>query len=135
MDEMTDTKEETEINFGYVYINFCTWIYNMRVTYPHLEIVLAFVDISLCFRFPQIFADLVGAFGFAIGTLYFTANAMVFGSIASASSCEPFHVAIGAITTALFFRKELVVKHQELLDMIQWDEPPPASITFVLARA
>ena len=52
MDEMTDTKEETEINFGYVYINFCTWIYNMRVTYLNLEIVLAFVDISLCFRFP-----------------------------------------------------------------------------------
>ena len=105
------------------------------MTYTHLEIVLAFVDISSCFQLPRIFADLVGAFGFAIETVYFAANAMVFSSIASASSWDPFRVAIGAIATALFFRKELVVKHWELLNMIQWDESPPASITFVPARA
>jgi len=123
MNEMTSTTNEAEITFGYVYMDFCIWLWNLRITYPDEDILLAFIDISSCFRFPRIFADLVGAFGFIIGPLYYAANAMVFGSVASASSWEPFRIAIAALATAYFFRPELIKKHKHYLDMVKWDAP------------
>ena len=54
--------------------------------------------------------------------MYFAANAMVYGSVFLASSWEPFRVAIAAISTFFYFRRSLVQKNKELLDMISWDE-------------
>jgi hypothetical protein len=135
MNEATPIEHETPVMFGIVYMTFITWIWNMRISYPDEDILLAFMDISSCFRFPRIFADLAGAFGFVIGDLFFAANAMVFGSIASASSWEPFRVAIAALGTAYFMRAELVELHQELLDMIGWAPSAGAEVVFTQARA
>ena len=135
MNETTNTANEAEITFGYVYMSFCIWLWNLRITYPNEDILLAFIDISSCFRFPRIFADLVGAFGFIIGPLYYAANAMVFGSVASASSWKPFRIAIAAIATAYFFSPGLIKKHKYYLDMVKWDVPPDDSIVFVQAPA
>ena len=82
MNEMTSTDNKAEITFGYVYMAFCIWLWNLRITYPDEYILLAFIDISSCFRFPHIFTDLVGAFGFIIGPPYYAANSMMFGSVA-----------------------------------------------------
>ena len=127
-------QNEAPITFGYAYMGYITWIWRLRMTYPHLEILLAFVDISACFRFPRIFADLCGAFGFMMGPWFFAANAMVFGSVASASSWEPFRRAIVALATAYFFRKGLVEKHQALLDLATWDPAPDEDVVFVQAQ-
>ena len=113
--EMTGTNDEEDILFGLVFMTFCIWIYNLRISYPSELIYLAFLDISACFRFPRVAPDLVGAFGFIVGPLYFLANAMVFGSIASASSWEPFRVAIAAIAVTLFPCAYLVERHHDLL--------------------
>ena len=101
MNEIIDTAKEAEITFGYVYMAFCIWLWNLRIAYPDEDILLAFIDISSCFRCRRIFADLVGAFGFIIGPLYYAANAIVFGSVASASSWEPFRNTIAAIATSV----------------------------------
>lgn len=136
MNEMTDMHDEMPITFGYVYMNFCTWLWNMRITYPNEDILLAFLDITAAFRFPRVFADLVGAFGFMIGPLYFAANAMVFGSVASASSWEPFRVAIAALATALFWRAtDFAAAHQWLMDKVTWEpEPEDGTVQFKQAR-
>jgi len=65
-------------------------MFNTRISFPLIEIVLAFINISACFRFPRFFADLIEAFGFMIGPWFFAANVVVFGSVSSASSLEPF---------------------------------------------
>ena len=122
MNEATPIDRETPVMFGLVFLHFCTWIWNMRISYPDQDIYLAFIDISSCFRFPRVFPDLIGAFGFMIGSLYFASNAMVFGSIVSASSWEPFRVAIAAIATSYYVNKKLVQKHKHLLDMITWEK-------------
>ena len=70
---------------------------------------------------PTRFPDVIGTFGFLIESLYFASNAMVFGSTVSASSWEPFQVAIAAIATSYYFNKKLVQKYQHLLDMIKWE--------------
>ena len=90
MNEVIPTSYEALINFGYVYMAFCIWLYNLRITFPDEDILLAFIDISSCFRWPRIHPDLAVAFGFIIGPLFYAANGMVFGSVASATSWEPF---------------------------------------------
>ena len=51
---------------------------------------------------------------------------MVFGSIASASSWEPFHQAIEALSAVYTNRPDLVRKHKKYLDMINWDTIDPS---------
>ena len=91
MNMATPMDLEMEITFGTAFTDLCIWIWNLRISYPDEDIFLAFLDISSCFRFPRIFPDLVGAFGFIVGPIFYAANAGVFGSVASASSWEPSH--------------------------------------------
>jgi len=90
MNEKTKTNNEGATTFGYIYMAFCIWILNTRISFLHIEIVLAFIHISACFQFPRFFVDLIEAFGFIVGPWYFAANAIVFGNVASTNSWEPF---------------------------------------------
>ena len=94
MNEVTPTDNKADITFGYVYLAFQIWIWNLRITFPNEEILLAFIDISSCFCWPRIFPCLVGAFGFMIGPLFYAANYMVSGSVSLATLWEPFQRAI-----------------------------------------
>lgn len=134
MNEMTSIQREAPITFGGIYLLLITWIWNLRITFPDEDILLAFIDISACFRFPRVFPDLVGAFGYVIGPWFFAANAMVFGSIASASSWEPFRRAIAVLAMAYFTRRALVDKHRQLLEMVQWSRPANAAVNYVQAE-
>ena len=84
MNMVTPMELEMDITFGTAFTDLCIWIWNLRISYPDEDIFLVFLDISSCFRFPRIFPDLVGAFGFIVGPIFYAANAGVFGSV------EPF---------------------------------------------
>ena len=78
----------------------------------------------------------MGAFGFISGGYLFLAIAMVFGSIASASSWEPFRHAIEALLAVYTNHPYLVQKHQKYLDMINWvDIDPSVELSRAVARA
>jgi len=66
-----------------------------------------------------------GAFGFIAGGYFLLAIAMVFGSIASSSSWEPFCRAIEALPAVYANRPDLVAKHKKYLDMIHWADTNP----------
>ncbi len=136
MNMATPVELEMEITFGTAFTDLCIWIWNLRISYPDEDIFLAFLDISSCFRFPRIFPDLVGAFGFIVGPIFYAANVGVFGSVALASSWEPFQVAIAALAAAYFFFPDLVAKHDWLLQKLRWwsdASSPPGSTTIVHA--
>jgi hypothetical protein len=103
-----------------------TDIYNTRISYQTLTILLAMADVKACFCFHRIHANLTGAFGFLTGGYYNLATAMVFGSTASASSWEPFRRAIQALTVVYDHRCDLIEKHKKILDMILWAPLDPA---------
>ncbi len=89
--EITPTKFEAIIDFGKTKMSLLITIYNWRVGYPLKRIYLALADMTACFRFPRIHADVTGRpFVFLAEDLYFLATRMVFGSNTSASSWEPF---------------------------------------------
>ena len=135
MNQVTPTVNEAEVTFGYVHLYFCIWIWNLRITYPDSEIWLAFIDISSCFRWPRIFPCLAAAFGFIIGPLFYAANAMVFGSVVSSSSWEPFRRAISALAESFHGQTDLIKDHHEYIDMLKWEELPHPSNGFTRATA
>ena len=119
MNEVTPMEEEALITFEYVYMAFCICIYILRISFPKEDILLASIDISSCFRWPCVHPDLAGAFGFMIGPLYYAENTMVFGSVASATSWEPFRQGIAALTLSSFGSHHLKIKHKQYLDMVR----------------
>jgi hypothetical protein len=71
LNQVTPTNHEATIDFGTAKTKLLTNIYNWRVSFPEEVIYLALADITACFRFPRIAADLAGAFGFLAEGLYF----------------------------------------------------------------
>jgi hypothetical protein len=121
LNKIIPTKFEAIIDFGKSKMSLLLTIYNWRVSYPLKRIYLALADITACFRFPRIYADMTGAFGFMAEDLYFLATSMVFESNTSASSWEPFRRAIQSLIPIYSMRTDLVEKHKQLLDMLIWE--------------
>jgi hypothetical protein len=126
LNQVTDSEFEAIINFGQSKMKLYVSIYNWRISFPDQIIYLVLADISACFRYPRIAADLTGAFGFMFEKLYFLSMSHIFGSDTSASSWEPFRRAIKNSIPIYFFREDLVIKHKSLLDVLKWDESPAA---------
>ena len=98
MNQVTPVDNEAPITFGTTKLQFLTDIYNTRISFPDMAILLGTANIKACFRFPRIHADLTGAFGFIAGGYFLLAIDMVFSFIASASSWEPFLRTIKAMS-------------------------------------
>ena len=126
LNQVTDSEFEAIIDFGQSKMRLYVSIYNWRISFPGEIIYLVLADISACFRYPRIAADLTGAFGFMFEKLYFLSTSHVFGSNTSASSWELFRRAIKNSIPIYFFREDLVIKHKDLLDTLKWDESPAA---------
>lgn len=135
LNDMTTTEFEASITFGAAKLKLLQRIYNLRVSYPKRKIYIALADVTACFRFPRVHADLTGAFGFMAEKYYFLATSMVFGSNASASSWEPFRRAIEALIIEYSTRSDLISKHKELLDKLKWEDEDTHIREFVRAIA
>jgi hypothetical protein len=133
LNKYTPTEFEANIDFGKAKMNLLIRIYSWRISYPRMKIFLALADITVCFRFPRIHADLTGAFGFIAENLYFLATSMVFGSNASASSWEPFRRAIQSLIPVYSMRTDLINKHKSLLDMLVWKDDDTTTCELVQA--
>ena len=120
LNEVTSTENEAIITFGNTKKIFLKDLYNARISFPDAPILLALADVKACYKHPRIHPDVTGAHGFHAEDFYFLATAMVFGSRASASSWEAFRRAIEALSKVYANRPDLVIKHKEYLDMINW---------------
>jgi hypothetical protein len=94
LNHITTTDLEATIDFGQAKMNLFMNIYNWHVSIPNKTIYLVLADITACFCFPKISADVTGAFGFLAEGLYFLSTGHVFGSNTSASSWEALRRAI-----------------------------------------
>ncbi len=111
LNQVTSTDLEAPINFGRAKTNLIINIYDWRVSFPNKIIHLALANITACFHFPKISADVAGAFGFIAELKYFVSTNHVFGSNTSASSWEAFRRAIQNMITVLAQQDDLTKKH------------------------
>ena len=122
LNDVTTRENEAEIDFGKAKLNLLINIYNWRISYPKEVIYLALADITACFRFPRISADVAGAFGFVAEGKYFVSTSHVFGSNTSATGWEALRRGIQNTIPALSQRNDLVHVHEELISELQWAE-------------
>jgi hypothetical protein len=124
LNHQTSTDCKAVINFGRAKTNLFINIYNWQVSYPEKNIHLALANITACFGFLRILADVTGTFGYIAKELYFVSTSHVFGSNTLVSSWEALWQAIQKMITVLSMRGDLVYKHRELLDLLKWQEAP-----------
>ena len=86
MNDITSTDDEAEVTSGMVKTLFYVYLYNLRISFPSSDILLAMADVKACFRFPQIRHVLQELLVFFADTVYCLATSMVFGSNTSATS-------------------------------------------------
>ena len=122
MNQITPVAQESPVTFGHVKLQIYIDIYNTKISYPTLIILIALANVKACFWFARIHAYLTGAFGFLPDDLYNLATAMVFDLTSSASSWESFRRAIEALTKVFANRPDLVIKHKKYLDMLKWEK-------------
>jgi hypothetical protein len=124
LNHITRMDLEAIIDFRQAKMKLFMNIYNWRVSFPNKTIYLVLADITACFCFQKISADITGAFRFLAEGLYFLSMGHVFGSNTSASSWEALRRAIQNLIPVYSQRTDLVEKHKDLIDLLNWDENP-----------
>ena len=69
-------------------MNFMQQLYNLQISYPGTEVLLALIDIKSCFRWSKIIPKVYSAFSYWMGHLYFNfvSTIVVFGFKSSAQT-------------------------------------------------
>ena len=134
MNEMAPTSHEPPVTYGRAKLAHVQHIYNTRVSYPSVDILTATEDVSACFRFSHIMPGACGAFSFAVRSLFCLTTALVFGSVISPSSSEPFRWAIEAMALVFFARDDISKTYGGLLGMITWEPAPVVGTASVQAH-
>jgi hypothetical protein len=122
LNQVTPTKNKATIDFGMAKTKLLTNIYNWRISFPDEVIYLALANITACFCFPRIPANIAGAFGFIAEAFYFVSTSHIFGCNTSASSWEAFQRATQQLIPVLSQRDDLIKNHKDLLDALHWSK-------------
>jgi hypothetical protein len=89
LNQVTPRDHKVTIHFGMAKTKLITNIYNWRISFLNEVLYLVLADITACFCFPRLSADVAGV-GFLAEAFYFVSTSHVFGSNTSASSWEAF---------------------------------------------
>ena len=119
---MTSTPQGSELTceFGSVRDTILIRAYNLRVTYPDVDIVVHANDVKSCFRQIKHHPDVAGAFSYILADYLFFQVGLAFGADFSPANWEAVRRAQSALAERLFFDTALVTKHRAVLDKIQW---------------
>ena len=119
---MTEDANVTELHceFGTVKQRLYTRIYNLRITYPWLDIILHANDVKSCFRQLKHHPDVMGAFSYIINDLLFLQCGLTFGSDFSPASWEVLRRIIELLSESLFEDTTLRTRHRTHLDRLTW---------------
>ena len=120
---MTSTADGSELEclYGLVPAQILQRIWNLRISYPSLDLVIHANDIKSCFRQLKHHPDIVEAFSFVLFNHLWIQIGLAFGSDFSPANWEGVRRVIEKLALGLFQDKSLRHKHRKYLDKLQWD--------------
>eukprot|EP00984_Skeletonema_dohrnii_P032689 scaffold27225_cov80-Skeletonema_dohrnii-CCMP3373.AAC.3 len=123
INNMTSTPlgSELDCRYGDVLVRVLKRIWNLRISYPLLDIVLHANDVKSCFRQIKHHPDIVGAFSFVVFEHLWIQIGCTFGSDFSPANWEGVRRTIEQLARGLFKDHSLRDKHRKYLDKLQWD--------------
>ena len=121
---MTEDASTAELRclFGFIKLMLYTCLYNLRIAYPLLDILLHANDVKSCFRQLKHHPDCMGAFLYIIDDILFLQLGLTFGSDFSPAIWEVVRQIIEMLATFLFSDMTLRSKHRKYLDKMQWQQ-------------
>lgn len=136
VNRMTSTPLGVELDcaYGDVLQRVLIRVWNLRITYPFLDIILHANDVKSCFRQLKHHPDVAGAFSYIIADLLYISCGLTFGSDFSPSTWEVPRRIIEQMSESLFSDNSLVSKHRDKLDQLVWSKQLGKSKTFVNAH-
>ena len=120
---MTSTPHGSEEKclFGNTLEQILTRIYNLRVTFPDLDIVVHANDVKSAFRQIKLHPDIMGAFSYIIADKLFLSCGLPFGTDFSPANWEVLRQILEELAKKLFDDPTLVDKHRKYLDSLKYD--------------
>jgi hypothetical protein len=136
INDWTDKKNEPKLVFATAFVDTLVWIWNLRITYPFLEIYVCDDDITNAFRQVKYPPNLAGLHCKIINGTLFMDTGQTFGDNSSPSNFEPIAICRSQHAQALWHRPDTIAKVVSLLPPIEHQAPPTAAEiqTFVQAN-
>lgn len=118
--------------FGRVQEDLYQRIYNLRVTYPDVDVVVHANDVKSAFRQIKLHPDIMGAFSFIIADTLFLACGLPFGTDFSPANWEVVCQLIEVVAQRLFPDGTLLPKHAKYIQQLHFDRclGKPTSLPF-----
>lgn len=133
---MQDPSQSPEIHFGTALTRHLVRIWNLRITHPDKEIYLWDDDVSGAYRIPKYHPDVAEAFSYALLNYLFLPTGGTFRFNTSPQEYEPLARARAFLAEHLSRDQTLVMKHQEILSLVQFEvEPHPSTVKYTHASA
>ena len=135
---MTSTSQGTEMAclYGDTFVSLLERVWDLRITYPTLDIVTHANDVKSCFKQMKLHPDIMPAFSIIVADFLYLQAALPFGTDFSPQNWEPVRRLVEVLSEKLFIDTTLRTKHRRHLDLLQW-EPSLGKCTtpFVPAKA
>ena len=131
---LTNPEKEPEIEYGSAFKDYLTYIYDLRITHPHVDLLTYSDDVSGAFRWPRLNPYIAPSMAYKLLDCINIPAGQVFGNNASAQNFEPIAKARKILAKKLFTDNSLVNKHNTILENVRFCDPPSRDTRFVQSK-
>jgi hypothetical protein len=124
INDWTNKTNEPPLHFGLSFLKFITWLYNMRITYPHEEIYPADDDVSGAFRHGKYNPNLVAMHSCIVLGQMVCATGSTFGDNSSPGNFEPVADARKQLAQYLYLQPDTIELARQYFPQIKLAPPP-----------
>ena len=111
---MTSTSQGTEMTclYGDTFVSLLERVWDLRITYPTLDIVTHANDVKSCFKQMKLHLDIMPAFLIIVADFLYLQSALPFGTDFSPQNWEPVRRLVEVLSEKLFTDTTLRTKHR-----------------------
>ena len=132
---MMDVEKSPPIVYGFAFLRHLEEIWNIRISYPTLNILLWDDDFTGAFRTPKYNPKIITALAYVLHQYLMIPAGGHFGCNNSAQEWEPIARARMALATFLDKRDGLVTKHADIIKHITFVLSPTPQFTYCTAKS
>ena len=135
VNDWTDVSVEFGLLYGTCLQRQLVWIWNLRISYPWIEIFLWDNDGSGALKNAKYHPDVALAFAFRIGSILCLPTGVCIVGNTSSNSWEVIAWARPVPATTFFSRTDLVHTHKEFLDKVRYEGGDTLTLSIIQARS
>ena len=130
MNDWVDPSNEPDIHFPKSFINFCIWLYNLRISYPTREIYVCDDDVSGAFRHSKYNPNLVALHACILFGFLFMSTGQTFGDSPSPANFEPIARGRQQYAMYLWHQADTLLRAAKYMPSIKFQVPPANQVYF-----